>query len=126
VIDQRVRNRIIEFLEVAASLEEQGRWERDFPIERSIPYEVINRWEDNFPTDPRRVELPNVYSREEVAVLREFQGVWELAADALPETFPSVAEVESMPEWQRLMRAAEKASAVFAKRGRLPEDHEVP
>jgi hypothetical protein len=45
LIEQRVRNRIIEYLELAASFEEQRRYEQDVPI-AYVPYEVINQWGD--------------------------------------------------------------------------------
>lgn len=47
VIEQRVRNRIIEYVELASSFEAQQEYERDVPIAH-IPYEVINQWEDEW------------------------------------------------------------------------------
>lgn len=45
LIEQRVRNRIAEYLELAASFEDQRRDEQDVPI-AYVPYEVINQWGD--------------------------------------------------------------------------------
>ena len=56
VVEQRVRNRVIEYLELAASFQEQQEYERNAPIAH-IPYEVINQWEDWVHQDPR--EDPN-------------------------------------------------------------------
>jgi hypothetical protein len=45
VAEQRVRNRIIEYLELAASLAAQADYDSAVPIAH-VPYEVINQWED--------------------------------------------------------------------------------
>jgi hypothetical protein len=126
VVKQRIRNRVIEYLALASSFDAQLTYEREVPIEH-VPYEIINLWEDSFPVDPRRrQDLSEVYTPEEVEALQDYHQVWELAAAALPDTFPSVAEVQAMPEWENLRRSAELASEVFARRGKLPEDREAP
>jgi hypothetical protein len=50
VVEQRVRNRIIAYLEVASSLEAQQEYERDVPMAH-VPYEVINQWDDRVRLD---------------------------------------------------------------------------
>lgn len=45
LVEQRVRNRIIEYLELAASFKEQLAYERNAPI-ANVAHEVINQWED--------------------------------------------------------------------------------
>jgi hypothetical protein len=52
VVEQRVRNRIIEYLEPASSFEAQQQYERDVAIAH-VPYELINQWEDWVHKDPR-------------------------------------------------------------------------
>jgi hypothetical protein len=126
VVEQRIRNRVIEYLALASSFDAQLTYEREVPIEH-VPYEIINLWEDSFPVDPRRrLDLSEVYTSEEVEALQDYHEVWELAAAALPDTYPSLADVQAMPEWEKLRRAAELARDVFAKRGMLPEDREAP
>jgi hypothetical protein len=126
LVEQRIRNRVIEYLALASSFDAQRKYERDVPIEH-VPYEIINMWEDSFPVDPRRQsDLPHVYSPDEVVAIRDYQSVWDLTADALPDPYPSLADVQAMPEWETLRRAAEMASEVFARRGKFPEDREAP
>jgi len=127
VVEQRVRNRIIEYFELVGSSDEQRAYERKAPAYVNIPYEVINQWEDWVSKDPRSgsYEPLSTFSAEEVQALRDYQAVWEDAVAAVPSTYPSLAEVEALPEWSDLTRSAARASVVFARRGPLPEDHEV-
>jgi hypothetical protein len=124
VVEQRIRNRVIEYLELAASLDEQTQYERAAPIAH-VPYEVIEQWADNFPREPRPdADLLSVYSTAEVAAIREVNAAWEAAA-ALPDNFPSLELAQALPEWATLRRVAEAALGVFMRRGRMPEDREV-
>jgi hypothetical protein len=126
VIEQRIRNRVIEYLDLARSYDAQRDYEQRVPI-ANVPYEVINMWEDNFPRDPREhANVLDVFSSDEIAAIRRFHEVWNAAAGAVPENFPSLTEVQALPEWDHLRRAAESASEVFGRRGPMPEDCEVP
>lgn len=125
LVAQRIRNRIIEYLELAASYAAQEEYQRVAPI--NVPNEVINQWEDWVPTDPRTDTRPlDSLSAEELDALRRFQPVWEVAANALEDHFPVLDEVQGLEEWDQLRREAGRALTVFAQRGRLPDDHEVP
>jgi hypothetical protein len=42
VVEQRVRNRVIEYLELTASFKAQQEYDRNAPIAH-LPYEVINQ-----------------------------------------------------------------------------------
>ena len=53
VVEQRVRNRVIEYLELTSSLAAQADYEKSVPI-AYVPYEVINQWEDQLPRDLTR------------------------------------------------------------------------
>jgi hypothetical protein len=126
VVDQRVRNRVIEYFELAASFERQDECEKDVPIAH-VPQEVINQWEDNFPGDLRTTrDLPPVYSPDEAEAILSFHGVWDSVAQALPDDYAALGAVQEMPEWNELCRAAASALDVFKRRGRMPEDREVP
>ena len=125
VVEQRVRNRVIEVLELTSSFETQAEYERAVPFVNT-PYEVINGFEDWVGHDPRLdPSAMSVYSAEEVAALGEFNLAWESAAEALPDDYPPVSLAQSLPEWSRLRAAAAKALAVFEGRGKLPEDYEA-
>ncbi len=125
-MEQRVRNRIIEYLELAASFDEQQSYERNVPIAH-VPYEVMNQWEDNFPRGLER-DLPrmDVFSPDEIAALREVEPTWLAASRALPDDYPTLAAVQALPAWAALRNAASSALAVFERRGRLSEEEEVP
>jgi hypothetical protein len=126
VVEQRIRNRVIEYFEVAASFDAQQKYARDVPIAH-VPYEVINQWEDWVWKDPRSdPDLPTVYAADEVEALRQYQSVWDVACRAVSDDFPSLDQVQALPEWEQLRQAAESALGVFARRGRMPEDHELP
>lgn len=127
VVEQRVRNRIIEYFSTVGSADEQQRYERTAPPYVNIPRELINQWEDRVPTDPRssRYEPLSTLSQDEIQALREYQEAWERAAAAVPETLSSLAEVQELPAWRNLTQSAAGAAAVFARRGLLPEDLEV-
>ncbi|WP_345267345.1 hypothetical protein [Nocardioides nanhaiensis] len=125
LIEQRIRNRIIEYLGLAASFEAQREYEREVPIAH-IPYEVINQWEDQVRTNPR--ENPyntDIYDHAEVEALSSFQAVWDSVAAAVPENYPALAEVQAMPEWTLLRESAEDALGVLMRRGKFPEDSEI-
>jgi hypothetical protein len=125
VVEQRVRNRIIEYLELASSFEQQQEYEREVPIAH-IPYEVINQWEDWVHKDPREDrDLPDVYDEAEIEAMRQFHTAWDDAASAVPNNYPPLSEVQALPAWDRLRDAAGSALSVFMRRGKMPEDHEV-
>jgi hypothetical protein len=126
VVEQRVRNRIIEYLELASSFEAQQEYERDVPIEH-VPYEVINQWQDWVHKDPREGrDLSDVYAGAEVEAMCQFHAAWEFAASVVPNNYPLLSEVQTLPEWDRLRAAAASALSVFMRRGKMSEDHEVP
>lgn len=125
VVEQRIRNRIIEYLDLAASYEAQATYQRAVPFV-TVAYEVINQWDDCVTADPRDVARhPGVFSLDEVGAMCDFQAVLTVVTDAVPNDHPSLGDVQALPEWDRLRRAASTALAVFAVRGKMPEDHEV-
>jgi len=125
VVEQRVRNRIIEYLEPASSLEAQQQYERDVPIAH-VPYELINQWEDWVHKDPREDrDLSDVYDGAEVEAMCQFHAAWEDAASAVANNYPPLSEAQALTEWDRLREAARSALSVFMRRGKMSEDHEV-
>lgn len=125
LIEQRVRNRIIEYLELAASFEAQRRYERDASIAH-VPYEVINQWGDQVWTRPG--ENPyniDIYDAAEVETLNQYQEVLEAVTATVPDDFPTLSDVQAMPEWALLSDAAEHALNLLMRRGKFPEDREI-
>lgn len=124
VVEQRVRNRIMEYLELASSFEAQLEYQQNVKIAH-VPNEVINQWEDWVHTDPRTLDQhPDVYSTDEITAMKRFQEVWEATADATPNPLPPMEEVQLLPEWNNLRRAAEQALSVFLIRGPMSNDHD--
>lgn len=125
LVQQRIRNRVIDYLELAASFDEQRRYEQAAPIAH-VPYEVINQWDDQFPQGLRsELDRSTVYTPDEAAALTAFRAVLDKVSRAVPVDFPSLAKIQSMPAWADLRDAAATALAVLVRRGRMPEDREV-
>ncbi|MEZ5372414.1 MAG: hypothetical protein R2704_06690 [Microthrixaceae bacterium] len=125
IVSQRIRNRIIEYFDFVSSYEAQVDYEKRVPFV-NVPYEVIDLWEDSVPPPPRApVDDLSVFSPAELREINLFQPVWDAAADAIGQDFPTVAFVQSLPEWHRLRERAISAALVFRERGMLPEDREV-
>lgn len=122
IVEQRVRNRLIEYFELAASYAAQREYEEAGPPHVHVPYEVINQWEDWVPHLDLVLEGSKVYTPEEKKALSTFKAVWEMTADAVADDYPSLEAVQAMTEWKAMRREAESALGVFSRRGRLPED----
>ena len=121
VVLQRVRNRIIEYLELASSFEEQRTYQSRVPV--SVPNEVINIWEDWFSGDNELVGP--VFTREERDALDAFHRTWQNVAHSAPDPLPALTEVQSLPAWGELRASAADALLVLGRRGKLSEDHEI-
>jgi len=122
VVLQRIRNRIIECLELTASFEAQRDYQASVPV--SVPNEVINQWEDWYPGDDRALSEP-VFTAEERAALDAFHRVWTDTAASAPDPLPPLDEAQQLPEWTRLRDAAHTAAAVLMRRGRLSEEDAI-
>jgi hypothetical protein len=57
--------------------------------------------------------------------MRQFQSAWDVVAAGVPDDYPSLSDVQAIPEWEMLRTTAEAALNVFMRRGKMPEDHEV-
>ena len=125
LVEQRIRNRIIEYLELAASFEAQREYDRDRIA--YVPHEVIEQWADWNPVDQSRWpgRLSEPYSPEEVEAMNGFHAEWEWVIEHTPNPLPELTELQQLPAWERLRDAARLTLLVFQVRGRLPEDEEV-
>jgi hypothetical protein len=123
VLLQRVRNRIIEYLEVASSFEEQRKYQDAAP-QLSVPIEVINQWED-WVSERWETELVEpVFSNRERNAIREFYALWKDVNQKLPEPLPKLDALFQLPAWEALRDGASMLSQTFAKRGKLSEEAE--
>jgi hypothetical protein len=120
LVVQRIRNRIIEQLELCLP-EGQRQHLETYPF-IYVPYEVINGWEDFAPSRaPSHFTIPP-FTAEELEAVARFHDVWSEVAALLPNDFPPLEEVQSQPYWRTLGDAAKQALSVFAKRGKLSEE----
>jgi hypothetical protein len=124
LLQQRIRNRIIEYLELAASAERQRDYERRAPIAQ-VPGEMINQWADVVHADNWDWYSQPVFSIEESEAIRAFHDVWLAVADETPEPMPHTIEaLIGTPAWNRLMAAARDTLQVLSLRGRFDEEIE--
>ncbi|HTD06386.1 hypothetical protein [Undibacterium sp.] len=120
VVLLRVRNHIIEYLEVAASFDEQREYQRKSPGV-NVPAEVLHQWEDWLTEDwQQRYTGPAFSDAERLAMLKYQQIIAPLADGAL-EPLPALEHLHAMPQWLGLRAAATEILAVFMLRGKLPE-----
>jgi hypothetical protein len=123
LLDQRIRNGIIEYLEIASSYEEQLEYEANVPI-ANIPNEMINQWEDWVHGNLRENYREPVYSLDEQAAIAGFQVIWSEVADETPKQMPPLKALLGTPAWEKLRLGAQQALEVFLLRGKFDGDRE--
>ncbi|MES2102961.1 MAG: hypothetical protein V4634_03020 [Pseudomonadota bacterium] len=115
----RVRQHVIEYLDLAASFDEQRAYQRRSPGV-NVPGEVLHQWEDWLTEDwQQRYADPAFSDGERAAMLAYHQIIVPLANGAVD----SSQELEYLcgtPLWQGLRAAAAEALAIFMVRGQLP------
>ncbi|WP_106744949.1 hypothetical protein [Yoonia maritima] len=107
---QRLRNRVIELLEMYSSLEN---------IASFGAYEMINKVDDWLPLDYEKA--PKVFTETEKEVIAEFIGLVSSASDATHNDTSNLEWLKASVEWNRLFEFAQKALTVFSERGRFSE-----
>jgi len=118
---RRVRNRIIEYLELASSFEAQRQLQASAQG-MSAADEVLNQWEDWVTPDWKQHFTEPVFSAEERNGIAQFARVWREIADGAPHPLPRLEALFAAPNWQALQRAAAALLAVFLLRGRSDEN----
>ena len=124
VIAQRIRNRIIEYLEMASSYEEQREYERNVPIAH-VPSEIICQWEDWVRGGRLDWFREPVFSAAEQTAIREFHLIWRSVADDTPKMLPPLSDLIGTEPWERLRGGAELALKVFQPRGKFDEERAI-
>jgi len=117
---RRVRNRIIEYLELASSFDAQRQLQASAPA-MSAADEVLNQWEDWVTPDWKQHFTEPVFSAKERNGIAQFARVWSEIADGAPHPLPRLETLFATPNWQSLQRAAATLLAVFLLRGRSDE-----
>lgn len=117
VVEQRIRNRIIEYLEMLC------RYHLDPP-----PWdlnETVNQWEDwvQSPAGADQFKSPT-YSPTERKLLLEVDRALSAFCGVTPTAICDGDMALQGPEWTALIAAAGRALQEFSLRGRLSEDAE--
>lgn len=121
VVDTRIRNRIMGYLQLVSSAAQQKDYQRRVP-DVNVPTELICSWEDWMPVEKGAQEFaPPVYSAEEREAIDRYGRTWEAVAAATPKDMPSLKEFIGTPEWERLKQTAEEALDVSQRRGVFEE-----
>lgn len=110
---QRLRNRVIELLEVYSSVE---------GIASMGAFEMINMVDDWLPLDFD--EAPMVFSDKEKEVIAKFIRLVNSASDTTDEDTWDTEWFRASKEWVRLSEFAKVALIVFSERGRFSEETE--
>lgn len=122
LVSQRVRNRIIEYLELASSTEAQAEYQRN-ARQMSVANEVFNQWEDWVYGDPDSIAWDReVFTSDELEAMKSFHIAWASAAKATPADLPPLRELQQSSVWVQLCSSAALALEVFERRGKLPDD----
>jgi hypothetical protein len=117
LIEQRIRNRIIEWLEMMVVYQVN-------PPSYDLN-EVLNQWED-WNSSPASVEMypPPVYTHEEATCLMSVGVAWSELCDATPNLIVHEVEQFSKPEWAKLVAASNEALRVLSLRRKFSEESE--
>lgn len=115
VVEQRVRNRLIEWLEVLTSYEANPP-----PFDLN---ELINQWDDWSLRESSYAA--DVYSATEVEHLALVAAALEEFCKATPPSISVEADALVRPKWTTLVLAGRSALSELHLRGRLSEDVEV-
>jgi hypothetical protein len=112
VLLQRIRNRAIDCLEIAADEDAHASFG---------PNAVINWWDDFRDAALRPCPISSL-SKAEVAALLDFDAAWNAVANGTSNPMPSLPDLTQDPQWQTFVAAARHALSIFSILGRLPED----
>jgi hypothetical protein len=110
---QRLRNRVIELLEMHACFENAATFGA---------FEMLNLVDDYLPLNA--TEGPDVFSPKEREAVDRFLKAYEVAAAATESDTRSVEWLKNSEEWVRLNEVANQAVAIFIERGRFSEEVE--
>lgn len=123
VLLQRVRNQLIDYLEVASSFVEQQRYQAKSP-QLHVPTEIIEQWADWVGPDWREGFKEPVFSRDELQAIEKFHMIWSGLSQRLPQPMPSLEVIQGEPMWEELRRAAALTYACFLRTGKMSESVE--
>lgn len=124
VLMQRLRNRIIEVLELTSSFDHQLAYQEAVQI-AYVPDEVIEKWGD-WVNAHTLVDITfPVFSAGEVAAINLFNDAANEIMKDLPKAMPDLVTLQRSEPWLQLRQAALECLDVMNRRGRFPEDDQL-
>lgn len=115
-IYRRIRNRIIEYLELASSFERQLDYEIRAPV--SIPNEMFNQWDDWVSIEKLANYRDPIFNAEERNAMLRYNAALEVAFEELSyEPDLRITDLVGTNSWSRLREEAQIALAVFHETG---------
>lgn len=117
IIMQRIRNRLIEYLDMVITFEADPVFDFD---------SLINMWEDwvSRPIADGYFTNP-AFTTEEVEALRSVDSAWDAFCEATPKSMAGLEPWIHLPQWRAFVESSQGAFQVFSIRGRHPEDQEI-
>lgn len=115
LLSQRIRNRVIELLELHSSLED---------LARLGAFEVVCMVDDCLPLNYD--EAPKVFSTREKETIAEFIKLADAATSITAENTWDIQWFKSSREWLHLSEFAIQSLGIFLDRGRFSEENEEP
>lgn len=112
LIQQRVRQRIVEWLEMVAEYpSDPPPWDLN---------ETVNQWYDWSPDHPTKDSYPApIYSEREAQALLSVGTAVEVFCQAMPATMRDDSQEMARPEWIELVGSIRQALQAFARREAL-------
>lgn len=118
LVEQRVRNRIIEWLEMVVVYDVDPP-----PFDLN---EVVNQWYDWNEDQASMSCYPSpTYTEQEASSLALVASAMNSFCEATPKAIASETLACALPEWYRLVSAARQALKELQARGRLAEEHSL-
>lgn len=102
------RKNLLETLELISSKKDQLEYQRSVPV-ADVSAELFCWWEGDYQVPKEQDWYKEAFSKEELEILAEFDGVIENVAEKTPQQLPDIEEFVSTTEWQELSSAAATA-----------------
>ena len=122
VIEQRVRNGLIQYFELASSEELLLKYQREAPIAQVL-VELVEQFEDWFQVEHIKdgwYKVPT-YTQEEIDAILRFREIWEMLLN-LPDYVDSIGNFLSSNYWPPFQKEAQKALNILMKRGYFSDE----
>ena len=122
LVYQRIRNRVIEHLDLLMDRDAQLEYQERVPFVH-VSHQLIELWCDVVDPEASKEQFPlGLYDAAERSELSEFNRVFLDVLHSTPDPLPAIAEFQQSKAWGELRDAAEKTHAVMMKRGALSEN----